>query len=149
MSRLSLRWCLAVAALIGAVAEPRGAAPAPRRETPRQGLVATVPYVGRLTWRCDDNRRFSTRLTLPAPGATVTAGVVTDGKPVVRRRPVRSVFGPSPARRSQTWTIRYHHKPATVLAIVRLRFAASRITGDCQVTHAKIDVRRTPHWPHA
>jgi hypothetical protein len=44
------------------------------------------------------------------------------GEPVPA--PKRTVVGPFTAVRRQTWTIRYHHKPATLTVIARLRFAA-------------------------
>jgi hypothetical protein len=122
------------------------------RDTTRQGLIARLPYVGTLTWRCDDEQRFFTELRLPKPGATVFVSVTADGVPVWRGRqvnpkpapePTRAV--PPPALRTQTWTIRYHHMPATAKVVVRLRFAAPRPEVECLVSHAAIDVRRTPH----
>jgi hypothetical protein len=122
------------------------------RETPYQGVVARLPYVGTLTWRCNREQIFSTRLALPTPGATVTVSVSSDGVPVWRNRrvdpavpPKRTIAGPFRARETQTWRIRYHHKPATLAVVARLRFAAPRPEVECLVSHAEIDVRRTPH----
>ena len=122
------------------------------RETTRQGLVARLPYVGTLTWRCDDEQRFFTTLRLPTPGATVFVGVTSDGEILWRRSqvnpkpaPERTVVGPFRALERQTWTIRYHHMPATIRVIARLRFAAPRPEVECLVAHAGIDVRRTAH----
>jgi hypothetical protein len=118
-------------------------------ETLRQGLVAQLPYVGTLSWRCDRKRRFFTKLTRQSPGATVFVGIESDGERVWRRRrvdpalpPEATVIGPFRALERQTWTIRYHHAPATVRVVARLRFAA-RPRGDCLVSHAEIDVRRS------
>jgi hypothetical protein len=122
------------------------------RETPRQGLVARLPRVGTLTWRCDRKQRFFTELTLPSPGATVFVGIESDGKRVWRRRqvnpavtPEATVVGPFRALERQTWTIRYHHAPATLRVVARLRFAAPPPRAECLVTHAGIDIRRRPH----
>jgi hypothetical protein len=120
-------------------------------ESPRSGLVAELPYVGTLRWRCAGERRFFTTLTPPSPGATVFVGVRSDGKRIWRNRrvdprpPEPTVAGPFRARRRQTWTIRYHHAPATVKVIARLRFAAPRADAECLVSSAKIETRRTPH----
>jgi hypothetical protein len=131
---------------------PQQADAPPTRETPYGGVVARLPFVGTLTWRCDDERRFFTQLTLPSPGATVLVGLEADGTRVWRRRPVhprppprRAVAGPFAAVRDQTWTIRYHHMPATLTVIARLRFAAPRSRSDCVVSRTNIQVRRTPH----
>src|ERR1700754_3550052 len=50
----------------------RGPALPSVRETPYQGLIARLPHIGALTWRCDDEQRFFTKLTLETPGAGVT-----------------------------------------------------------------------------
>ena len=73
------------------------------RETPYQGLVARLPHIGTLTWRCDDQRRFFTELTLETPGASVTAGLTSDGQTVFRGRrvdplPRRGTAPPDPSR---------------------------------------------------
>lgn len=117
------------------------------------GVVARLPFVGTLTWRCDRtgrSARFSTRLTLPDPGATVFVSVSSDGAPVVRGKqidppdpPRRGGAGPFAARRSQAWTIRYDHKDATLTVRARLRFAVP--TGDghgCVLSRSTIDTRR-------
>jgi hypothetical protein len=133
-------------------ASPQQADAPPTRETPYGGVVARLPFVGTLTWRCDDERRFVTYLTLPNPGATVLVSLEADGTRVWRRRPVHprpapkpAVAGPFPAVRHQTWTIRYHHKPATLRVIARLRFAAPRSRSQCVVSRTNLEVRRTPH----
>ena len=122
------------------------------RETPEQGLVARLPHIGTLTWRCDDQRRFFSRLTLETPGASVTAGLTSDGQSVFRGRrvdplpsPRHGSAGPFEARRTQTWTIRYHHEPATLRVVARLRFAAPRPEVECLVKRSVVDTRRTPH----
>lgn len=122
------------------------------RETPYQGLVARLPRIGALTWRCDDQQRFFTELTLETPGAGVTAGLIPDGQTVFRGRLVKPLppprhgsAGPFEARRTQTWTIRYHHEPATLEVVARLRFAAPRRQVECLVKRSVVDTRRTPH----
>ena|SRR5215210_969170 len=122
------------------------------RETPYQGLVARLPHIGTLTWRCDDDQRFFTTLTLETPGAGVTAGLTSDGQTVFRGRrvdplppPRHGAAGPFEARRTQTWTLRYHHKPATLKVVARLRFAAPRPGVECLVKRSIVDIRRTPH----
>jgi len=107
--------------------------PRPVLSPPR--LIAQLPQVGRLAWQCDENGAFSTSLSLPDPGATVFVSVTADGRPVFERRRVDP--GPGVDLRTplqhvprQRWRIRYHHKPATIRARVRIRFAQSRI-GDC------------------
>jgi hypothetical protein len=122
------------------------------RETPYRGVVARLPHIGTLTWRCDDEQRFFTTLTLETPGASVTAGLTSDGQTVFRGRrvdplppPRHGTAGPFEARRTQTWTIRYHHKPATLKVVARLRFAAPRPGVECLVARSVVDTRRTPH----
>jgi hypothetical protein len=121
-------------------------------ETSRGGVVARLPFAGTLLWRCNRERRFATRLALPRPGATVLVSLTADGKRVWHRRqvnpvsaPRRTVVGPFAAVRRQTWTIRYHHKPATLVAIARLRFAAPPSRSQCVVSRTNIEVRRTAH----
>jgi hypothetical protein len=115
-------------------------------------VIARLPFVGTLTWRCDDERRFTTRLILPAPGASVSVSLTADGTRLWRNRrvnPVRApkptVIGPFAAVRSQTWAIRHHHKPATMKVIARLRFAALPSRGQCVVSRTSIEVRRRAH----
>jgi hypothetical protein len=122
------------------------------RERPYEGVVARLPFVGTLTWRCDDERRFSTQLTLPSPGATVFVSLDADGRRVWRRRqvnpvpaPERTMVGSFAAVRRQTWTIRYHHKPATLTVIARLRFAAPPSRSQCVVSRTNIEIRRAAH----
>jgi hypothetical protein len=171
MSRLGWRGGLAVGALAWALAtylllapseEPGPASAAPTadrpatasttRETPFGGVVARLPFVGTLTWRCDAEQRFFTGLTLPSPGASLLVGLDADGRQVWRRRqvnpvppPKRTVVGPFRALRSQTWTIRYHHKPATLKVTAALRFAAPHSRSQCVVSRASIQLRRTAH----
>jgi hypothetical protein len=59
--------------------------------------------------------------------------------------PRRTVIGPFAAVRTQTWAIRYHHKPATMKVVARLRFASSPSRGQCVVSRTNIEVRRTAH----
>jgi hypothetical protein len=149
-----LLWRLASAAGVltcGAVFATPAAEP-PTRETPQGGVVARLPFVGTLTWRCDGERRFTTQLELPRLGASVTVGLVSDGTRVWRGRqvnplpsPRRTVVGPFAADRRQTWTIRYHHKPATLKVVARLRFSAPRSRSQCVISRADIHMRRTAH----
>jgi hypothetical protein len=143
--------CAAGAHFAASEASPR-AEGALARETDRGGVVARLPFIGTLAWRCDEERRFSTRLIHPAPGASLTVGLESDSVRVWRRRrvdpvpaPRDTVIGPFPAQRRQVWTIRYHHKPATLTVAARLRFAAPASRSECVVSRADIRVRRTAH----
>jgi hypothetical protein len=49
-------------------------------------LLATLPEVGRLTWRCDLDGRSSTMLTLPLPGSSLDVSVKPDGRQVFKGR---------------------------------------------------------------
>jgi hypothetical protein len=115
-------------------------------------VVARVPFVGTLAWRCDREGSFSTRLIHPAPGASITVSLESDGAQVWRRRrvdpapaPRATVVGPFPADRNQVWTIRYSHKPATLKVVARLRFAAPASRSQCVVARTGIRVRRIAH----
>jgi hypothetical protein len=112
-------------------------------------LIVAIPEIGRLTWRCDGARRFST--TLRTRSATVYATTVSDGKRLWRLRRV----DPPPSDREplstpyehvsqQTWRISWRHEPATIRATVRIRFAVSRI-GECYAARASTDTRTTPN----
>ena len=148
-----LRLCGLAIGLLGCAAGASGhSTGAPGRETPYSGVVARLPFVGTLTWRCDEQRRFFTRLALPRPGATVFVSLNADGRRVWRRRRVdprggreRTVVGPFRAVRRQTWTIRYHHAPATLRVVARLRFSAPPSRAQCVVARASIEIARTPH----
>jgi hypothetical protein len=142
MRRASWWWILSACALAAA---PAVAGDPEQPETPQRGLVAQLPFVGTLTWSCDQQQRFRTRLTLPDPGATVFVGLVSDGRRVLRNRPVHphhQAAGPFGARRTQTWTIRHHHKSASLTVVVKLRFTASGAA--CAVARTDIRIRRTP-----
>ena len=143
----------AVVAFVAAAASAVVAAPAQAPSEPAvdesidSGLVAELPFVGKLTWGCDAPGRYFTRLRLPDPGATVFVSLVSVGRRVLRNRqvdphptdPARSGARPFRTSRSQTWTIRYHHKPATVRVVARLRFASAEVV--CVPARSVIDVR--------
>ncbi|MEA2363990.1 MAG: hypothetical protein QOD71_3135 [Thermoleophilaceae bacterium] len=121
------------------------------RELNDAGLVARLPFVGTLAWRCDDERRFYTQLTLPRPGATVFVTLDADRKPIWRGKqvnpdpaPRRTVVGPFSAVRGQTWVISYNHEPATLKVVARLRFAAPPSRSQCVVS-STIRTHRTAH----
>ncbi len=112
-------------------------------------LVANLPEIGRLTWRCDLTGRFSTVLTLPLPGSSVDVTVDSDGRQVFRNRRLDpSASGRRHGRLAtplekvhrQRWRILHYHPPGPVLAIVRIRFARNR-GGECFVPRAVTDVR--------
>jgi hypothetical protein len=80
----------------------------------------------------------------------VTVSVAADGATVWRRRRVDpaaagrpTMVGPFGATRRQTWVVRYHHKPATLRATVRLRFAARPAHAECVLSRARISTVRT------
>ncbi len=114
-------------------------------------LIANLPEIGRLTWRCGLTGRSSTALTLPLPGFSVDVTVDSDGRQVFRNR---RLDPPASNRRHgrlatplekvhrQRWRIRHYHPPGPVLAIVRIRFARNR-GGECFVPRAVTDVRTT------
>jgi hypothetical protein len=133
----------AVAAALLLTGGAPSAAQKPSDETTRQGTVFQLPYAGTLRWRCDEQKRFVTRLSIPRRGATVYATLDVDGARVWTRRRVDPGQRPSspPTLRTQAWKIRYHHKPGTVVTRVRLRFREDRL-GGCRVSRALIDVRR-------
>jgi hypothetical protein len=56
--------------------------------------------------------------------------------------PRRTVVGPFRALRRQSWNIRYHHKPATLRVVARLRFGASPSRAECVVCRTDIEIRR-------
>ena len=113
-------------------------------------LIASLPEVGRLTWRCDRDGRSSTTLTLPQPGSSVDVSVKSDGRQVFKDRQVDPpasgkrhgrLATPLERVRRQRWRIGYHH-PHPVAAIVGVRFARNR-GGECFVPRAVTDVRTT------
>ncbi len=119
-------------------------------ERPVSGLVAALPFVGSLTWHCEEGgERFATQLW--PPDATIYVSLSADGRRVWKRKrvdplanpKVKLLVGTPLARRSQTWTISYHHKPATISVTARLRFRASE--GQCVIAHSAITTHRTPH----
>jgi hypothetical protein len=161
MSPAVRHWSTAVAAIAAVCAagahlpaseEPGAGVGASVRETSSGGVVARVPFVGTLAWRCDREGRFSSRLIHPAPGASITVSLESDGAQVWRRRrvdpapaPRDTVVGPFSADRNQVWTIRYSHKPATLKVVARLWFAAPASRSQCVVARTGIRVRRIPH----
>lgn len=119
---------------------------------PREGagrLIAALPEVGRLTWRCDREGRSSTTLALPRLGSTVAVTVGSDDRRLFKGK---WLDPPDPPRgdgrlatpfehvRRQRWRIHYRHKPGTILARVRIRFARDE-DGDCFASRAITDVR--------
>lgn len=136
--------CSAVLSL-GATALLEGGEDAPA--APPRGVLLTLPDLGRLSWRCDDSKRFST--TLRAQRATVFATLDAGGRRVFSHRQVDPVAGgelssPFTTARSQVWRIRYHHEPATIKATVRVLFGVTS-AGDCFASRLVNDART---WPH-
>jgi hypothetical protein len=112
-------------------------------------LIAALPEVGRLSWRCDDEGRSSTTLALPRPGGTVSVSVESDGRRLFRAQRLDPPDPPEQAGRlatpfqrlrRQSWKIRYEHPPAPTLVDVHIRFARNRV-GECFVPRATTDVR--------
>ena len=154
LAAIALASVLGYAALGGTDAPERAAgsgvdrAHASRAAGGYSTLIATLPEVGRLTWRCDFDGRSSTTLTLPLPGSGVDVSVESDGRRVFKDRqfdPPASnkrhgrLSTPLQRVRRQRWTIGYHH-PHPLTAIVRIRFALNR-GGECFVPRAVTDVR--------
>jgi hypothetical protein len=112
------------------------------RETTNSGLIAQLPHVGTLTWRCDRRLRFVTRLTLPGLPATVFVTLTSDGRRVWTRKQLDagSLRAP-PASVSQAWTVSFHHKDATQTSTASLRFGRSKQTIECAVLRATIRTR--------
>jgi hypothetical protein len=122
------------------------------RETSHGGVVATVPHIGTIAWQCDERQRYSTRLVLPSPGATVFVNLTTEGHVVWRQQKVDpdpsgrpTVVGPFPVKRRQAWRIYYNHEPATVTAIARLRVPPPSSRAQCVVSRARLNIKRTAH----
>jgi hypothetical protein len=142
--------CAAVLVLGGSALVERGdVAPA----APPQRVLVTLPDLGRVTWRCDRSKRFST--TLRAHRATVFATLYAGGRRVFWHRRVDPVAGgelSSPFTRSRThvWRIRYDHEPATITATVKVRFGVTSRFGVPSAGHcfASRLVNGARTWPH-
>jgi hypothetical protein len=121
-------------------------------ERPVSGLVAILPFVGSLTWQCEEGKegeRFRTQLD--PPEATIYVSLRADGKEVWHHKRVDPLPNPNVsllvgtplARRSQTLVVTYRHAPATIKVTARLRFAASE--SQCVVARSTITTQRIPH----
>ena len=85
-------------------------------ERPGEGLVMSIPLVGRLTWACNDDREFS--FTFTPEQATITVEQSIEGE-ITRRKldpgeELTSGFGRVDAHRE--WNVTFRHKPATISA---------------------------------
>lgn len=81
-----------------------------------EGLVVSIPLVGRLTWECNNDRDFS--FTFTPEQATITLEQSIDDE-IARRRldpgeDMTSGFGPSNLHRE--WSVAYRHKSGTISA---------------------------------
>jgi hypothetical protein len=108
-------------------------APKTTRASFSSGVVRRVPLIGTLSWSCDRHaRQFYTRLTLARPGATLFIRLNSDGFRLYDHKQIdprpgsaaTTVTGPLAAR-GQSWRIRYHHEPATILFKAHVRLARS------------------------
>src|SRR3954467_12573717 len=136
--------CAAVIGL-GSAALLEGGDEAPA--APPRGVLLTLPELVRLSWRCDDSMRFST--TRRAHRAPLFATLDAGGMRVFSHRQVEPVAGgelssPFTRARSHVWRIRDDHEPATIRAIVRVRFGVTS-AGHCFASRL-VNGART--WPH-
>jgi hypothetical protein len=119
-------------------------------ERPLSGLVAELPFVGALTWSCQEQKGAPLfAVQLEPPKATIYVSLTADGHRVWKRKRIdplpnrREVWISPPALRSQTWTITHRHAPATIRITARLRFAASE--SQCVISRSTITTHRSPH----
>ncbi len=131
---------MALPAVVAEV-EPRPGTEARRPARP----ILALPELGRFSYRCDGERRFS---VIFAPSdATVYAWVAVDGRALEdmkRVDPGQRRTTPFGRYRSQRWRVLYDHKPGRITARIDLRFRVDAI-GDCFVSPITAVVRRKSH----
>jgi hypothetical protein len=135
---------------LGVARPPKLTKPTTTRESFSTGVVRRVPLVGTLTWSCDRHaRQFFTRLSLARPGATVFIRLNSDGSRLYDHKqvdpappPARTTITAPLATRGQSWRIRYHHEPATILVTAHVHLA-SRSGPKCVTWRTA--VHRRPH----
>lgn len=112
-------------------------------EQPGEGLVVSIPLVGRLTWECNDDRDFA--FTFTPEQATITVEQSFDGD-ITRKRldpgeELTSEFLPPDAHRE--WTVTYRHKPGTISAGISVVPAVNR--GACFIRNSTLEQNRRPN----
>jgi len=112
-------------------------------ETPGRGVVVSIPLLGELTWKCNDDRDFS--FTFTPDGATITVGQAIDGE-ITRRQldpgeELTSGFLPPDTHRE--WTVTYRHKPGTISAGISVVPAVH--IGSCFIRNSTLEQNRRPN----
>ena len=111
-------------------------------ETPGRGIVVSIPLVGRLSWKCNDARKFSFTF---APEATVTVEQSIGGE-ISRKRVnpgegLTSSFRPADVHRE--WTVTYRHEPATIS--VGISVLPDVNDGACFIRNSTLEQNRSPN----
>lgn len=113
-------------------------------ERPGEGVVLTVPLVGSLTWRCNDDRHFS--FSFVPQMATVEVQQSIDGeltrKTLHPGQRLTSAFRPADVHRE--WTVTYRHKPGTIS--VGISVVPSISGGMCFIRNSTLEQNRTPSY---
>jgi hypothetical protein len=109
-------------------------------ERPGEGLVMSIPLVGRLTWACNDDREFS--FTFTPEQATITVEQSIEGE-ITRRQldpgeELTSRFLRVDVQRE--WTVIYRHKPGTISARISVEPAVSG--GACFIRNSTLEQNR-------
>ena len=112
-------------------------------ERPGEGLVMSIPLVGRLTWTCNDDREFS--FTFTPEQATITVEQSIEGE-IARKQldpgdELTSGFLPVDVHRE--WTVTYRHKPGTISAVISVEPAVSG--GACFIRNSTLEQNRRPN----
>lgn len=111
--------------------------------------LIVLPGLGRLSWRCDSRRRFSTTFHGARPLTTQRVAVQADGRRLAsatlgqRHRRLATPFG---EYKTQAWRIVQRTQPATVRATISVVFRVlPEPTRDCLVPELRATVRTQSH----
>ena len=108
-----------------------------------EGLVVSIPLVGRLTWDCNDARRFA--FTFTPEQATITVeqsiGGDTKRKQLDPGEELTSEFLPPEVHRE--WTATYAHEPGTISAAISVVPSVKR--GMCFIRNSTLEQNRQPN----
>lgn len=112
-------------------------------ERPGEGLVVSIPLVGRLMWECNDEREFA--FTFTPDQATITVEQSIDGE-ITRKQlhpgdELTSGFLPADIHRE--WTVTYRHKPAIISAGVSV--VPGVRGGACFIRNLTLEQNRQPN----
>jgi len=108
-----------------------------------EGLVVSIPLVGRLTWECNNDREFSFMFTPEQSTITVEQSIDHE---IERRRldpgeNMTSGFGPSNLHRE--WSVAYRQKSGPISAGISVVPAVRR--GACYIRNSTLEQNRRPH----